>query len=132
MANGGRTLFTRDVASVTMDLNDVEAIEFRALGGADNITVGDLLLARTCSGSMWILRGPNGGTDQAVDTVTVNATQGADVFGVTGDTGGVRVFGLPAEVNHVLHGRERSARCSTARAAMTSSMPAAWKRALCS
>ena len=38
---GGR-LFTRDVASITMDLNGVERIQFNALGGADNITVNDL------------------------------------------------------------------------------------------
>ncbi len=42
VANGGRALFLRDVANVTMDLNDVEHIDFRALGGADNIIVGDL------------------------------------------------------------------------------------------
>ena len=42
VANGGRVLFLRDVANVTMDLNDVERIDFRALGGADNIVVGDL------------------------------------------------------------------------------------------
>ena len=42
LANGGRALFLRDVANVTMDLNDVENIDFRALGGADNIVIGDL------------------------------------------------------------------------------------------
>ena len=41
-ANGGRVRFFRDVANVTMDLDDVESIDFRALGGADNIVVGDL------------------------------------------------------------------------------------------
>ena len=41
-ANGGRVRFVRDVANVTMDLDDVETIDFRALGGADNIVVGDL------------------------------------------------------------------------------------------
>src|SRR5258707_374932 len=41
-ANGTRTRFTRDVASITMDLNSVEHINFVALGGADNIRVGDL------------------------------------------------------------------------------------------
>ena len=45
------------------------------------------------------LRGPNGGGDGAADTVTVNATNGADVFGVAGDAGGVSVFGLQAAVN---------------------------------
>ena len=41
-ANGGRVIFFRDVANVTMDLNDVEGIDFNALGGADRITVDDL------------------------------------------------------------------------------------------
>src|SRR5690606_27081205 len=45
------------------------------------------------------LRGPDGGGDGAADTVTVNGTQGADVFGVTGDAGGINVFGLPAAVD---------------------------------
>ena len=41
-ANGGRARFTRDVANITMDLDNVEQIQFNALGGADNITVNDL------------------------------------------------------------------------------------------
>ena len=41
-ANGARARFTRDIATITMDLNGVEHINFNALGGADNITVGDL------------------------------------------------------------------------------------------
>src|SRR6266545_5110754 len=35
-ANGERVRFTRNVGSITMDLNDVEKIDFKALGGADN------------------------------------------------------------------------------------------------
>src|SRR5207253_1686786 len=42
--------------------------------------------------------GPNGGGDGAADTITVNATQGADVFGVAGDAGGIHVFGLSSDV----------------------------------
>jgi Ca2+-binding RTX toxin-like protein len=98
VANGGRVLFLRNVANVTMDLNDVETIEFRALGGADNIVVGDL--SGTDVTRIEVdLRGPNGGGDGVADTVTVNATNGADVFGVTGDAGGISVFGLQAGVN---------------------------------
>ncbi len=41
-ANGGRALFTRDIANVTMDLNDVETVNFTALGGADTITINDM------------------------------------------------------------------------------------------
>ena len=41
-ANGGRVLFTRDVAAIVMDLNDVEKIVAKALAGADTVTVNDL------------------------------------------------------------------------------------------
>ena len=91
-------LFLRDVASVTMDLNDLENIEFRALGGADNITIGDLS-GTDVSRVDLDLRGPNGRGDDAADAVTVNGTNGADVFGAAGDAGGVNVFGLHAAVN---------------------------------
>ena len=97
-ANGGRVLFVRDIANVTMDLDDVETIEFRALGGADNIVVGDLSGTDVTRIDL-DLRGPNGGGDGAADTVTVNGTQGADVFGAAGDAGGVNVFGLHTAVN---------------------------------
>ena len=98
VANGGRVLFLRNVGSVTMDLNDVEGIDFRALGGADNVVVGDLSGTDVTSIGL-DLRGPNGGGDEAADTITVNGTNGADVFGATGDAGGVSVFGLQAKVN---------------------------------
>ena len=41
-ANGGRVRFFRNIANVTMDLDDVERIDFNALGGADKIVVNDL------------------------------------------------------------------------------------------
>ena len=98
VANGGRVLFLRDVANVTMDLNDTESIEFRALGGADTVTVGDLSGTDVTRVDV-DLRGPNGGGDDAADAVIVNGTNGADVFGAAGDAGGVTVFGLAARVN---------------------------------
>jgi Ca2+-binding RTX toxin-like protein len=97
-ANGGRVIFFRDVASVTMDLNDVEGIDFRALGGADNVVVGDLS-GTDMTQSALDLRGPNGGGDGAADTVTVNGTNGDDTFGAAGDAGGVNVFGLQNAVD---------------------------------
>ncbi len=77
-ANGGRVRFFRDVANVTMDLDDVETIDFRALGGADNVVVGDLSGTDLTLNSI-DLGGPNGGGDGQADTVTVNGTNGADV-----------------------------------------------------
>jgi len=41
-ANGERVRFLRNVASVTMDLNDVESIDFNTSGGVDLIVVNDL------------------------------------------------------------------------------------------
>ncbi len=98
VANGGRVLFLRDVADVTMDLDDVESIDFRALGGADDIVVGDLSGTDMTQAGL-DLRGPNGGGDGAADTVTANGTNGADVFGAAGDAGGVDVFGLQTAIN---------------------------------
>ncbi|MDQ3329583.1 MAG: calcium-binding protein, partial [Planctomycetota bacterium] len=92
--SGGRVRFFRNVGNVTMDLDDVETIEFRALGGAGNIVVGDLSGTDVTAIGL-DLRGPTGGTDGEADSVTVNATQGSDVFGVAG---GLHVFGLQASV----------------------------------
>jgi Ca2+-binding RTX toxin-like protein len=97
-ANGGRVIFFRNVASVTMNLDDVESIDFRALGGADDVVVGDLSGTDMTEAGL-DLRGPNGGGDGVADSVTVNGTQGDDVFGAAGDAGGVDVFGLQAAVN---------------------------------
>ena len=97
-ANGGRVRFFRNIASITMDLDDLEQIDFRALGGADNIAVGDLTGTDTTQIGL-DLRGPNGGGDGAADTVTVNGTEGDDVFGASGDAGGVNVSGLHTTVN---------------------------------
>jgi Ca2+-binding RTX toxin-like protein len=99
-ANGGRAMLFRDIAGVTMDTDGVESLELRALGGADSITVGDLSGTDLTSVSI-DLRGPNGGGDGAVDAVTVNGTQGADVFGVTSNSGAVQVLGLHASTNIV-------------------------------
>ena len=56
------------------------------------------------------LRGPNGGGDGAADTVTVNGTNGADVFGVAGDAGGVNGVRPAGGGEHLLRrGRERPA-----------------------
>ncbi|WP_395700030.1 beta strand repeat-containing protein [Aquabacterium sp.] len=96
-ANGGRVLFTRDVASVVMDLNDTETLSFKALGGADTITVNDLGGTDVTAVRLDLAAAGGGGDGQA-DTVTVNATSGADVVVVNGDAGTVQVLGLSATV----------------------------------
>jgi len=97
-ANGGRVRFFRDVANVTMDLDDVETLEFHALGGADNMVVGDLA-GTDMKNVNFDLKGPANTPDGAADRVTVNGTQAVDAIkvGVSGSI--TTVAGLSAAVN---------------------------------
>jgi Ca2+-binding RTX toxin-like protein len=93
-ANGGRVRFTRDIANIVMDLNDVEGIDVKAFGGADTLTVNDL------SGTdMNAVNSDLGGNDNAADNVVTNATNGDDVAVVAGNASGTSVLGLAAQVN---------------------------------
>ena len=102
-ANGARAIFFRNVDNVTMDLDDVERIDFHALGGADNIVINDLsgtdvtLVAidlETAFGS--------GVGDGQADHVTVAGTGGADAFVIAGAGGNVNVVGGSSSVA-ILH-----------------------------
>jgi Ca2+-binding RTX toxin-like protein len=94
-ANGGRVLFTRNVASILMDLNDIETIDFRALGGADRVTMDDLS-GTDLTHVLVDLSATGGGGDGSADNVIVNATAGDDVVLVSGSAGNVSVSGLAA------------------------------------
>ncbi len=96
--NGGRALFQRDVAAVTMDLDDVEKIRFDALGGADNITVNDMTGTDVTNVELRLAAAAGGG-DGAVDTVTVNGTNATDTMTVASSAGTVSVTGLPWAVS---------------------------------
>jgi hypothetical protein len=91
-------LFTRDVGAVTMDLNGIETIDFRALGGADVVTVNSL--AGTSVTQVNIdLGASGGGGDGAADTVIVNGTASPDNISVTAFFASiVQVLGLSAQV----------------------------------
>ncbi|MDO9381233.1 MAG: calcium-binding protein [Hyphomicrobiaceae bacterium] len=97
-ANGGRARFTRDVAAVTMDLNDVERIAFKALGGADTITVNDLTGTNVQQVAI-DLEASGGGGDAAADTVIVNGTNGVDQITVISSGSTVLVNGLTAQIS---------------------------------
>jgi Ca2+-binding RTX toxin-like protein len=98
-ANGDRVLFTRDIASVTMDLDDVEQIDFQAKGGSDTITVNDMTGTDLAEVNIDLSATPGGGGDGAVDTIVINATSGDDVVIVAGDNGMLSVLGLSTQVN---------------------------------
>jgi predicted lipoprotein with Yx(FWY)xxD motif len=98
-ANGSRFRLFRDVGMVTMDTAGVERVDLNALGGADLVTVDDL--SGTDVGSVNVdLAGSLGGTtgDGQVDRVVINGTAGDDAIKIGGDTSGVTVSGLRAQV----------------------------------
>ena len=108
-ANGGRVRFTRNVANIVMDLNDVETIDVNALGGADTLTVNDLSGHRPRRASTPTSPATGGGDDGAADNVIVNATNGDDVVAVAGTAPARQVAGLAA----ARHGHRRRAPATT-------------------
>jgi len=96
-ANGARARLTRDVGAITMDLDGVEGVDVRALGGVDDIAVGDLAGTDVERAGL-DLDATAGGDDAQADTVTANGTAGADRVAVGSSGADVVVSGLSAEV----------------------------------
>jgi Ca2+-binding RTX toxin-like protein len=97
-ANGQRVRFVRDIANITMDLDNVESILAKTLGGADDLVVNDL------SGTDVVnvvadLSANGGGDDGQPDHVAVNGTNGDDVADITGTGPDARVADLSAIVS---------------------------------
>jgi Ca2+-binding RTX toxin-like protein len=98
-ANGERVRFFRDVANITMDLNDVEFIDVQALGGADNAVVNDTTgtdLKRVAFDLEAAIGG--GAGDGAADSVKVNGTNDPDDIQITANGSAVDVNGVPPTV----------------------------------
>ena len=108
-ANADHVRFTRDVAGIVLDMDNTEALQLRALGGSDTITVTDLtgtdLTAITTD-----LAASTATSDATADQVTVNGTAADDHISVVDDgstvvVGGlattVRVTGADATVDHL-------------------------------
>ena len=99
-ANGGRVLFTRDLGSIAMNLNDVETIQLNALGGADKIIVNELTRTDTTLVDIDLAAAIGGATgDGKLDTVTVNGSNGNNTIDVLGAGTSVAVVGLSAQVD---------------------------------
>jgi Ca2+-binding RTX toxin-like protein len=98
-ANGNRLRFFRDAGTITMDTAGVERVDFKALGGADLVTVNDL--SGTDVNDVNVdLAGTLGDTtgDGQADRVVVNATNGNDAINVNGGAAKEKVSGLAATV----------------------------------
>jgi hypothetical protein len=93
-ANGTRTVFTRDVGTIRMDMHDIEALDLTTLGGADKVTINDT--TGTGFRAANIDLSVQGAPDGAADVVTVNGTPDAEKITVDADDGGVDVGGFSA------------------------------------
>src|SRR5829696_5366954 len=99
-ANGTRVRLIRDVAAITMDLNDVELVVVKSFGGSDNLVASDLSGTDVAS-VVADLAAAGGADDGTADNVVVGATNGADVVSVTGAGRNSQVAGLAALVTAV-------------------------------
>jgi Ca2+-binding RTX toxin-like protein len=98
-ANGGRLRFTRDIANIVMDANDIEQVKIAERGGADRTNVHDLTGTDVALVQLDLAGNPNSGVpDGAADSVTIDGTNGADVVQIVGAPGSVSVQGLAARV----------------------------------
>ncbi|MFO1327858.1 MAG: calcium-binding protein [Rubrivivax sp.] len=96
-ASGAVATLTRDVATITMTLTDVETLRLAALGGSDTITIDD----QDGTAIEWVsidLAGSGGVGDALVDNVVMRATAGDDSLLVGGDAARVLAEGLSASV----------------------------------
>jgi Ca2+-binding RTX toxin-like protein len=100
-ANGSRLRFTRDVGNVVMDTNDVEQVNFAALGGADMITVNDLSGTGVTNVNINLEGAPSGSGvgDGQTDTIIVQGTAADDLFTISGAGNAITVAGPSTNVH---------------------------------
>jgi len=100
-ANGARVRFTRNLGTITMDLDDVETIDLNTLGNTDTVIVNDLSGTDVTTVNV-DLAGTLGGTagDALADTIIVNGTTLPDTISITANAllGTVQISGLAAFV----------------------------------
>jgi Ca2+-binding RTX toxin-like protein len=99
-ANGGRLIFFRQPGNVTMSTDDVEIVDFNALGGPDSITVNDLSGTDVTQSNLDLAAALGGNApDGQLDSVVVNGTDGVDDINVAGNGSGADVTGLATAVS---------------------------------
>ncbi len=88
--NGGRFRLFRNIAAVTMDLDDVETVAVDALGGADTFTHADPI-GTDVSTIAINLAAAGGGGDALPDATIVNGSASTEGFSLTGGAGTVSI-----------------------------------------
>jgi Ca2+-binding RTX toxin-like protein len=96
--NGERTLFTRDLGTIVMDLNEVEKVTVNALAGSDTITINGL--SDTHLDEIAIDLAVGGFGDGAADTIAIS--DGGDLMVEVGQDGGLTILGQSGAVVHII------------------------------
>jgi Ca2+-binding RTX toxin-like protein len=99
-ANGGRVKFFRNVANITMDLNDVEQVDLNALGGSDTVTINPLAGTDLTQINL-NLAALGGSGDGQLDNVIVVGTNGEDTIATSANNNAISVTGLSANISIV-------------------------------
>ena len=113
-ANGSRVRLTRNVAAITMDFDNIQRLDLRALGGSDAITVNDMTGTDLKSANV-DLGAFDGTGDGAADTVTVNGTNRADRVHVTRSGSQVLTTRAGGADDDQTAARESTTRCGSTR-----------------
>jgi Ca2+-binding RTX toxin-like protein len=92
-ANGPRVTVFRNIANVTLDTDGVEVAAIRALGAADDVSIGDLTGTDLRQVAV-DLRAFDGTADLAADRVTATGTDGADTVTLGSDGATAVISGL--------------------------------------
>src|SRR5262249_25189693 len=98
LANGDRARLFRDVGSVGMDLDGIERIELATAGGADTVTVSDLIGTDVTQVAIDLAAAGRSSGDGQPDQVIVAATAGSDDITMRRDGGAGTGSGLSEEV----------------------------------
>ena len=97
-ANGTQSVLTRNVGTITMNMDSIEGVDLTTLGGGDEVVVGDL--SGTSLRNVNVdLAGPSGAPDGVADDVVIFGTEGNDRVHVNTDAGAATVRGLRPTVH---------------------------------
>ncbi|BCH32022.1 hypothetical protein MesoLjLc_39520 [Mesorhizobium sp. L-8-10] len=95
-SNAGHLRLSRDVGSVTLDVDAMEKVVFHAFGGTDSITVGDLSgtdVTQVVINLEGVLGSGSG--DAVADIVVFNGTDTSNSITISGVGGSIAIAGLP-------------------------------------
>ncbi len=97
-AVGHTAVFTRNLGNIVMNNDKVEVLDLHALGGADVVTVNDVIGTDMREADIDLsAAGDGGASDAAADLVTVNGTDQRDLVDVAAQGTQVDVSGLQPE-----------------------------------